>query len=162
MTTDELLFRDVQYAAIFNWMETHKVSTITVRFNGEGDSGSFENDAELNTVSPYDQENYTKIRESFETTRINTMKSKAGKPNSLQQLVLDLAEKIEDEANHDVDWYNNDGGSGSVEWILDGTGEDGNHYHKGICLTVSARVIEYEHSYFSIAGVVEDTAEPEA
>lgn len=160
--TDAILVRSMQLATIFEWMETNKLSKLYVDFNGEGDSGAFDVYVKIeykNNSTDYITEDYTRLQDELQSYKptLGGVNREGGGERTLNQLVLSLAEDIEKEAEHGIDWWNNDGGNGQVEFITDDVGGDGNTYHHGVCLTVNARVIEYDTTYYSIQGMVKPT-----
>jgi hypothetical protein len=152
--SDKLLFTACK-TLVFDWMEANGASLIVADFSGGGDDGSFDSYA---SVYGPDQSNYS------EAHRLSKLLSgaKAGSEadnTSLDRLVVVMSAYIEDAAEHNVDWVNNEGGRGKVEWILDGTSDDGAHYRRGIHLTVEQRVESYDTHTYSIEGLVQDDAE---
>lgn len=156
---DEQMWEMVHHATIFDWMERNQVAVLTVQFNGEGDSGSFEDYVETSGIDGVKLD-YDALQESLEKTLI-TPRLAGSSDNSLKGLIMGLSEKYEEKTDHGIDWYNNEGGRGQVEWILDGKGSDGRHYKRGVCLTVEARVIEYEGESFALFGAQEDEGQDE-
>jgi len=156
---DAILVRSMQLATIFEWMTTKKLTKLNVDFNGEGDSGSFDNyvGVEYPDEAKYTNQDYANLQNELNTytPTLGGMSRENGGERTLNKLIVDLAEDIEKETDHGVDWWNNDGGNGTVEFILDGVGQDGNTYHHGVCLTVNARVIEYQTTYHIVQGLVE-------
>ena len=155
-------------AMIWEWMARTGAKTLTVEFNGEGDSGSFEDHVEVRFhdlhggeewVSPTPEQE--RAIQDFERTLIPSLLDAQGEPCSLGAVVQRLSERIEADTDHGVDWWNNDGGRGEITWILDGQGPDGEHYRRGICLTVEQRVIEYEATHIAITGDEEGDEEGE-
>ena len=160
--TDAILVRSMQLATIFEWMESNKLSKLYVDFNGEGDSGAFEDYVNIeykNSITDYTTEDYIRLQAELKSYKptLGGVNQEGGSERTLSQLVLSLAEAIEKEAEHGIDWWNNDGGSGQIEFITDDIGGDGNTYHHGVCLIVNARVIEYNTTYYSIQGMIEPT-----
>jgi hypothetical protein len=155
MTThkrDEFM-EGILHEIVFNWMEENGVASLQCEFHGEGDSGSFEPGVSvvpLQGHTPYDSMVWSKLYDLIQTHVISPAPIGFKPGVTMAEFVHELSEKIEETTNHGVDWHNNDGGQGNVTWILDGHGEDGNHYKRGICLTVSARIIEYETTHFSV------------
>jgi hypothetical protein len=149
----------MQLATVFEWMTTNKLSKLSVDFNGEGDSGDFDDYVSIEYTNPssdYTTEDYSRLQGELETYKptLGGVNKEGGNERTLKQLILSLARAIEQETEHGVDWWNNDGGNGQVEFITDDVGNDGNTYHHGVCLTVNARVIEYETTYHTIQGMV--------
>jgi hypothetical protein len=142
---------------IFNWMEDNRVTKVVATFNGEGDSGSFDQGVTLSF--DHDGEDYgvryNNLYKLVSTTKINPTPPGVKGDVTIQEYVIHVSEEIESNTQHGMDWWNNDGGCGEVEWILDGVGNDGNHYKRGICLTVSERVTQYNTNHFTIQGEVD-------
>lgn len=152
--SDQVIIDSIKRATVFNWMEDNQVSRLVVHFNGEGDSGSFEDYVE---VFPTEKGNYARISQLTEQMKEHELphiQVGEGRPNTLWNLVLQMSESIESNTPHGKDWWNNEGGQGQVEWILDGEGEDGNTYRRGICLTVEERIVTVEGESFAIEGLV--------
>lgn len=135
---------------VFNFMEAHGLTRITADFNGEEDSGSFNSELMLEFNDPQKYIEYPQLYKLIQNYRIPNPPPGFTESPTMEEFILTLSQRIEEESNHGIDWYNNDGGEGKVEWILEGEGEDGETYHRGICLTVSARVIQYDTHHFTI------------
>lgn len=165
--TQDMLHADrILYAAckatLWAFMEQHGIAIITVSFNGSGDSGIFEDYADLTFADlSTPSEKYTYVRDAMAHTPIGAIvgtQIEEGE-QSLQDLVVLMASWIEDSADHGVDWWNNDGGQGKVEFILDGHGNDGRYYRRGIHMLVQQRIESYDDHDFSIEGEVDEPAE---
>lgn len=171
VTTDPLL-NAAYRSVVFDWMAAHGVAVIRARFDGSGDSGSFDAapDIDIDVAEvpegagagmrkPGGPDAYHAAYHSMIEAPAVPMRMLGGDgvavtaDLSIADLVLALSEHIEATTEHGVDWWNNDGGEGCVEWIVDGEGADGNHYRRGICLTVSQRVIELNTSFHAVAGL---------
>lgn len=158
-TADEILQDSIRRGGVFAWMEENQVSKLIVDFHGEGDSGSFEDYISIQPVGDK-LDRIEKLRTSLEETPNSFAR---GQPKTLHQLILELSEEIEEQTDHGIYWYNNEGGNGQVEWLLDAVGQDGNHYKQGICLTVNRRIIEYEGDSHCIDGsILEDESDEAA
>lgn len=156
---DAILVRSMQLATIFEWMETNKLSILSVNFSGENDSGDFDEYISIEYVDyakNFSTKDYERLQSEMDSY-IPTLGAGDGKERSLHKLIMHLARAIQKETDHGVDWWNNEGGSGVVEFIADGVGNDGNTYHHGVCLKVSERIIEYKHYYHNVQGMVEPT-----
>lgn len=161
--TDAILLRSMQLATIFEWMETNKLCKLSVDFNGEGDSGDFDDHVSIDYIDheKYSLSDYVRLQEEIQSKigeykpTLGGMEKGHNTERTLNQLVVHLARNVEKETEHGVDWWNNDGGNGTVEFILDGVGLDGNTYHHGICLTVNERTVAYESHHHSVDGLVE-------
>lgn len=147
LTADQIIMRAVQEETIFNWMEENKVESIIVNFSGEGDDGQFDHYIQ---VEPYREDGPN--NGSLQKVPVNTTVPGSTGPATLHQLIMDLAFGYEEESGHSIDWVNNDGGEGSIEFIMDGQGRDGEFYKRGVCLTVRERVTEYRDEFFAIRG----------
>lgn len=166
-TIKDPLMSGILQEIVFNWMEANSIGRLQCDFSGEGDSGSFDGGVTVYPLEAHTQHNST------EWSRIYDLASKyvisPAPPGflfgvTMAEYVLKLSEEIENNTSHGVDWYNNEGGSGNVAWILDGEGDDGEHYKRGICLTVSERIIEYNTSHFSVRNLnelIESKKDPE-
>lgn len=168
ITMNDLTSDKVLYAAamesIFAWMQEHGVAIITAGFHGEGDSGDFEDYLDLNMLDESTgQERYLEVSNTLDAALAGAHEVSDAEDNAkgLKGLILNIARKIEHETAHGVDWWNNDGGQGSVEFILDGHGKDERYYRRGICLTVEERVVEFQPHYFAIAGATEAEVDAE-
>lgn len=150
--SDLLASDEIFYSAcrekIFSWMEANGVARITMRFNGEGDSGQFDGYPEMALIdagAPWDR--YDALSTSMCTTC-----DESG--TTIANLVSSIAHHVENTAHHGIDWWNNEGGQGHVEFILDGHDDAGVHYRRGISLTVEQRIVTYEGQTFTVLGAV--------
>ena len=146
-------------AMVWEWMEQNGARMLTAEFNGEGDSGSFEEYVTVLFHNPHSGEEWEhptaeqeRVAKEFAENKLTVLIDEQGNQRSLADAVRDLSEKVESDTDHGVDWWNNEGGRGEVNWILDGKGPDGLHYRRGLCLTVEARVIEYEATHIAVTG----------
>jgi hypothetical protein len=106
------------------------VVSITVSFSGEGDSGQIDDVGLFCVAMPakgHRQEAWQKNREAL-----------AALPDDSQDHLKELVESLSDSVLQDgnvPDWYNNDGGNGSLIWTL---------ATKTIEVEVNQKVVEYE------------------
>lgn len=135
---------------VFDWMEQHNVMTLTAHFNGEGDSGSFERFVSV-ALKPEAQSDayYRHVNEKLDNTQ-TVFRHNSNRALTLSKLVVAMSEEIETNTSHGVDWWNNEGGQGTVEWVLNGEDSNGDTIHRGIVLTVEERVIEYRSETFTV------------
>lgn len=136
------MIHDLWNTRIFEFMREKKIHSLQVNFSGEGDSGDFDDwiSIDLNLPGYHNEDAYHEVQTAFENSAVipsipNTKKTE------LPQLMRFLAEKYEYEADHNVDWVNNEGGQGSVKWTSDGK----------VILLVQQRVITFEDHYFEVA-----------
>lgn len=153
MYKDELMegvIRDI----IFNWMADNDVAELSLSFNGEGDSGDFEDYISITPNYPnnvYNKEVYSKANASLNDTRLVNTPPGIDKNSTMADLVRKKSIEIEEQTDHGIDWYNDDGGNGVVLWLYN-TEDGGVHYDRGVRLIVRARVIEYDEHFFDIQG----------
>jgi hypothetical protein len=152
--SDKLLYTACK-TLVFDWMEANGASLLVAHFSGGGDDGSF--DSYASVYGP----NHSDYSEAHRLSKLLSGAKAGSKADntSLGRLVVVMSTYIEDAAGHGVNWVNNEGGRGRVEWILDGTSDDGAHYRRGIHLTVEERVLDYHTYIHSIEGLVQDDAE---
>ena len=155
MSQDEFS-KELFYTYVFTWMEKYRVTKLVAFFNGSGDSGSFEDYLNIQTEDPkdFDGDVVRTIQKKLDTDKVQLTPHTLQPGCSFQKYVLYLSRQVEREANHGINWWDDDGGQGTVEWILAGQGNDGKHYNRGICLTVEERITTYEATSFSIQGAV--------
>jgi len=153
MSEDKLMegvIRDI----IFNWMADNDVAQLGVSFNGEGDDGNFESYINITPNYPnnvYNAEMYSTVNTNLYNTHLTNTPPGIEKNSTMANLVLQKSIEIEEQTNHGVDWYNDDGGNGEVIWLYN-TDHGGIHYDRGVRLIVRARVIEYDEHFFDIQG----------
>lgn len=126
-----------------------KVVGATVDFSGSGDDGSMDSEPCL----VIDQHQGVWHEESYKAFRANSLLTKS---------IMDEVELIYDKHGGDwPDWVNNEGGNGSIQFILDGEGSDGNTYKEGVCVTVwTNEVIQHQNNVFS-EGALDKEPKPE-
>lgn len=154
LNSDPLLLASYR-ALVFDWMEANGVAVMTLRFHGENDDGNFDSVPDL-TLAPDDgrDANDWKLHKKIQKRLAD---APAGQTEqSMRELFYDLCIHVEESVHHGVDWVNNEGGQGAVQWILGGYGEDEAYYRRGICFTVEARVISFDTAHYDICGRVED------
>lgn len=144
----------MRMAAIWHGLELFQARfpTITivgacVDFSGEGDSGQLDGSSDLNTTNGYTDDDYSKpkpdLTAAYHTWRTFTFGVRDDL--NLAKLIHEAAEHIMDtHGNNWPDWCNNnDGGRGSINFIVDGINEeDGQHYRRGVCVNVFTRVVQ--------------------
>ena len=145
---------ELERSTIFDWMRKNEIETLDCSFNGSGDSGSFDNYVGISLKSSVCNEDQKARRQRYESLYEEIRTKIVMHGLTLQELVLERSAEIENHTNHGVDWWNNDGGKGNVQWILDGEADSGDYYKEGISLSISKRIIELDTSYFSITGNV--------
>lgn len=161
-TPDTTIWEAIQMSAVFDWMAQNGVAKLLVNFSGENDDGSFDSFVEMELTGTYSDMAYEAARNSLEAATVHVTHP-GSQDNKLSTLVLDMSAAFENRTQHNIDWVNNEGGRGSVQWILDGEGTDGRHYKRGVCLEVEARVIEYQGESYAITGAVnEESVEDQA
>ncbi len=123
-----------------------------VRFSGSGDSGDMESGADL-IYRPRPGTNhvgYDALNEAFARTKIGEDKLEA----FIHAWAQDVMDKHGDEW---PDWYNNDGGDGSIEFIIDGEPENSaTHYRRGVHVTVNQNIVTQETTTFTYGGAVDE------
>lgn len=167
MTPTDTFTHDIQMAIIWQGLELFASTlpdTLTftgtyISFSGESDSGNFDDAVSPSLTSADDK--WTNEAQQAVSDAWDRFKDFRFGPASfhLLDLIKEAAEHIMDTHGQDwPDWYNDDGGRGMMQFILDGEGEDGNLYHKGVCVTVWQRTVtEKQYSGVYQSGVVETT-----
>ena len=149
---DKLIFEACK-SAVFDWMEKEGVAQITLTFDGPGDDGCFSDYPNFDPIdiSADNTDFYDRVSASAQSTVVGSEYGGV----TIHALLKAVGEHVEETAGHDVDWVNNDGGQGSVQFILDGLSSSDVHYRRGIHLEVGQRVVEIEYEHHVICGAIE-------
>ena len=136
------MIHDLWNTRIFEFMREKKIHSLEVNFSGEGDSGDFDDwvSIDLNLPGYSNEDAYQEVRTAFDNSAVIPNIPNA-KKTELPSLMLFLAKKYEHDANHDVDWFNNEGGQGSVKWTSDGK----------VILLVQERVVSFIDHHYEVA-----------
>ena len=101
---DAILLRSMQLATIFEWMTTKKLTKLNVDFNGEGDSGSFDDYVEVEYPDgvKYTNGDYANLQNELNkyTPTLGGTCKEGGSERTLNKLIVHLAEDIEKETDH--------------------------------------------------------------
>jgi hypothetical protein len=139
-TTQETDEDAAQYAAVWRAIRELGIKVIEVQFSGSGDSGEIEDIRPAWIFGGTEDENM-KRAENFRR-KVVSFSDYVPPTHSLESLIRDLSNDILNQPEI-PDWYNNEGGNGTMEWIAE---DDGTNH---IELTVNVAVVEYETSTFS-------------
>jgi hypothetical protein len=115
------------------------IKLVVVEFSGSGDSGQID---DCYPESSNDDAAFGTL----------TLMCGAGhEPVLLRDVIVELSDEIlqKDEI---PDWYNNDGGCGTMEWIVARTDKEGVRHSDRIAVTVNVAVVEYDTSNFHYDG----------
>lgn len=118
----------VKREIIWAWMTSHNVNRISVEFSGSGDDGHIDNVVPV--VGPlamwgspeYEAHEaaYKLILDAFHAEMVTL--DPAEPPVKFSQMIEDMSNDIlnsrDSEGNEIPDWYNNDGGNGTLDWTL--------------------------------------------
>lgn len=140
----DLVKRELIWTAI----KELNLTSIQVEFSGSGDSG------QIDGVFPnYNRAGKTREETSKETEAVHVRFNAYEVTLEDDKPPVKLADMIQEMTdallgNDEIpNWWDNEGGNGTVEWILDGEGDDGETYHKQAVVRVNVAVVTYETSY---------------
>jgi hypothetical protein len=130
-----------QHQLVFDTMRLLNIPLVEVSFSGSGDSGQIDDVSPQVNIDgePYDQAEVTRRHNIFAEHTLDL----GGEPTRLHRLIEDLSDDLL-QARDIPDWYNNDGGNGSIKWH---TADAENPDH--IEMEVNTAQVSYDTTEFS-------------
>lgn len=148
MSMSKTLDHKFALATIFQALIELGLEGARVPFNGENDSGQLDDPEPMTNAW---------TTETYNIFNNHTFPNHPNLP-SLPKLIRQAAEHIQEtHGDNWPDWYNNDGGRGTIDFIVNGEGDDGQHYTNGICVCVYTyeRTETPYHGVYSEGGVAQ-------
>ena len=153
MSNIEDLPTEAQMALVWKSMREAEIDEIEVSFSGSGDSGQVDGvDIPWSLVGPIDQQERDRKCAAL-SSKIVSVSDYVPPSIKLTNLVERLSDEIILQKDELPDWYNNDGGNGTINWIADRDGTN------RIEVTVNVAVIEYDTSTFTYGETGEEIVE---
>lgn len=149
-----------RFKAVWHTLRKLGINRVTVEFSGEGDSGQID---DVSPSWPHDSNSYAVARhkaqcDAFKEAMVDWPEGSTEAPRlKLEKLVEQLSDDILQKGEI-PDWYNHEGGNGTIEWVVSGKNMEGVEL---IDCTVNQRIVEYSTSCFSYDSHGQELVVPE-